>query len=100
MLTVNKIISIEEAKKYNQDLEKFRNNPAHFGCVSTRACENCGALVSDSICLCIGLFTCPNCNKDNAANVLDWRTTPWPSSTLRVNVQFYPPWLDSVLPLN
>ena len=72
MLSIVGKFSIEEAKKYNRDLNEFRSKN-YGGCVSTRACESCGALVNDSLCLCIGLFTCPECHQDNAANVLDWR---------------------------
>ena len=31
------------------------------GCVDSLACTTCGAIVRDSICLCVGVFTCPRC---------------------------------------
>lgn len=35
------------------------------GCRSTAVCNSCGAVVSDSICLCIPAFTCPRCGVKN-----------------------------------
>lgn len=37
------------------------NRPSTQGCVDTRACSECGAIVRDNICLCMGCFTCPRC---------------------------------------
>ena len=39
------------------------------GCIGMLACEYCGLLVSDSICLCIGIFNCPKCNKQNGHQI-------------------------------
>ena len=52
----------EQIKAHNDCLSKRDR-----GCVSSRICENCKHLISDSICLCIGIFTCPNCNFRNGA---------------------------------
>lgn len=65
MLTTGKQLTIEEAKEYNRQIWDYRSKAivdgTPTGCISTLACENCGILVSDSICLCMGIFTCPNC---------------------------------------
>lgn len=41
-----------------------------FGCVGERTCNSCGAVVGDSICLCIGIFTCPRCGTENNQSFL------------------------------
>ncbi len=52
---------VEDPVEYNRKINEFRAQPGSYGCVGTRACEGCGVLVSDSICLCIGAFDCPKC---------------------------------------
>jgi hypothetical protein len=61
--------SKEEAIEYNQKIWKFRAESTYTACISTLACEHCYALISDSICLCIGNFTCPNCDKENGRKI-------------------------------
>lgn len=59
----------ENPKDYNQKIAEFRGNAIaegfSCGCVSTRACEGCKSLITDSICLCIPSFICPECGFDN-----------------------------------
>lgn len=52
---------VEKPVEYNRKINNFRATSGSHGCVSTRACEGCGLLVSDSICLCINAFDCPKC---------------------------------------
>jgi len=53
----------EQAKEYNNSVYSARIN--NTGCISTLACINCYCLVTDSLCICSGNFTCPNCNFKN-----------------------------------
>jgi hypothetical protein len=41
-----------------------------FGCIGERTCNSCGAVVRDSICMCMGIFTCPRCDKENDQSFL------------------------------
>jgi hypothetical protein len=41
-----------------------------FGCVSQRTCTSCGAVVSDPICMCVGIFDCPRCGAHNNQSIL------------------------------
>jgi len=41
-----------------------------FGCIGERTCNSCGAVVGDSICMCMGIFTCPRCDKENDQSFL------------------------------
>lgn len=45
------------------DRDRLENHIA--GCINRRICSKCGHLISDSLCLCIGVFTCPNCGYEN-----------------------------------
>ncbi len=67
-LYTGKQLSLEEAKEYNRKISEFRSKPGSHGCVNTRACEHCGILVTDSICLCIGYFKCPKCGEQNGTD--------------------------------
>ena len=61
---------------------KYTDNPKDFnkrvseakslgqGCVNTRACEGCGLIVRDSICLCINAFDCPKCGYQQRVNYI------------------------------
>jgi hypothetical protein len=55
--------SKKEAIAFNSAIAERRAKSTGTHCISTMACEECFALVSDSICLCIGSFTCPACKK-------------------------------------
>lgn len=61
----------EEYYKRERDYKEWCNKqpqpffPQKQGCISERICEGCGHRISDSICLCIGVFTCPNCKFEN-----------------------------------
>ncbi len=66
-LYTGKQLTIEEAKEYNRKISEFRMKSGS-GCVDTRACEHCGILVTDTICLCIGYFKCPKCGEQNGTN--------------------------------
>lgn len=52
----------EQIKEYNKPIDFTKQ---WGGCISTRLCQNCNHLISDSICLCLGIFTCPNCKFEN-----------------------------------
>lgn len=59
----------EAAKAYNRRISDYRCEAMaksyHTGCISALACEHCYHVISDSICLCVGVFTCPKCGADN-----------------------------------
>ena len=47
------------------------SHPAgEFGCIGERTCNSCGAVVGDSICMCVGIFTCPRCGIENNQSFL------------------------------
>lgn len=58
--------------------ENSETNKKYGGCVGERACYGCGAIIADTICLCIGVFTCPRCGHKNTPNfskvdvIIDW----------------------------
>ncbi len=56
--------TLEQIKEHREGLKK-RGSGSHHGCISSLICDNCNHLISDSICLCIGIFTCPNCGFRN-----------------------------------
>lgn len=60
---------VKDPKKYNKELYKILSelmlNGIRCGCIDTLACETCGSLIRDSICLCMGIFDCPVCGKTN-----------------------------------
>lgn len=68
-------LQTEEQIKQRQNDDKTRYEQmlkgvsTGWGCVGTRICENCKHLISDSICLCIPVFTCPNCQFKNGEDV-------------------------------
>lgn len=72
-ITVVDQLSIEEAKQYNQRIrDMFADSlekGVRCGCVSTRACENCGALLNNSPCFCVGIFTCPKCGYKHGQDI-------------------------------
>lgn len=78
-LYLGKQLSLDEAKEYNKKERAWRLDYIRkgwsIGCVSTLACEYCGILVSDSICLCSGNFTCPKCGKFNGIDYSKLSTT-------------------------
>ena len=63
MLTLGK--KVDDPKAWNDKQAKWRSDAivkgTSVGCTSTWACEGCGHLVIDSICLCSRTFTCPGC---------------------------------------
>lgn len=75
MLSIGKQLkSKEEALEFNRKIYEFRaNTKGHPGCIGNLACENCFRVVSDLICLCVGIFTCPNCNFENGKEKLSMR---------------------------
>lgn len=70
---------VEDPVEYNRKINEFRAKPGHHGCISTRACEECGVLVSDSICLCIGAFDCPKrpFNFDVTGTPIEFKGPRW-----------------------
>lgn len=62
-----------DPEEYNQGVRDTRAK--YGGCVSSRACEECGAVIADSICLCVGVFTCPRCGHENGSAIKElWKT--------------------------
>jgi hypothetical protein len=57
--------SLEEAKEYNRKVYEPILKGESCGCIATLACEHCFALITDSICLCVSVFYCPECGKRN-----------------------------------
>ena len=61
--------SLEKTKEYNQKIGQYRcaslTRGINVGCIDSLACVYCYHVISDSICLCSGMFTCPNCGKSN-----------------------------------
>lgn len=58
----------DNPKKHNQDIWEFRTKAKYTACISSLACENCGLIVSDGICLCMGIFECPKCKHEHGKN--------------------------------
>lgn len=56
---------IEERKAL---YESFVKDGGRVGCIGERVCESCHHLISDT-CMCIGVFTCPNCGFKNGAAI-------------------------------
>ncbi len=71
MLSIRENLGTEEAAKaYNQRIYDYRCAAVgHPGCIRALACVHCYRLISDSVCLCIGCFTCPNCGKENGTRI-------------------------------
>ncbi len=63
----DKGLATEEDYKRFEAVQEYRKH--HTTCVGFRICENCKHVISDSICLCIGIFTCPNCNFENGSKI-------------------------------
>ena len=70
---------VDNANEYNRQICEFRSSyKGHPGCVSTWACEYCGALNTDSLCLCSGKFTCQKCTKNNDIyKIGNIKLAPW-----------------------
>lgn len=72
MLTDLGLQTPEQIKIYD-DFNKARtqgmlNGTWPGGCVDKAICEKCKHLIQDSLCLCSGAFTCPNCGYKNGFN--------------------------------
>lgn len=78
----------EQIKKYHEYMDirgkSILNGTFATACVGERLCENCNHLISDSICLCVGVFTCPNCGfkngKEIEENIKKMRDMPYSNS--------------------
>lgn len=53
---------VDNPENFNSDVSLI--NAKYGGCVGSRACEKCGAINSGT-CLCMGIFTCSNCQHKN-----------------------------------
>jgi hypothetical protein len=66
---VQNLGSLEEAQKFNKKVYDHRmeaiNKNYHPGCIGSLACISCYHVISDSICLCAGVFVCPKCGVSN-----------------------------------
>lgn len=69
MLTTGKTLTKDEAKEYRKSITLAKLNGG--GCIATLPCDNCGILVTDSICLCVGCFMCPACGHENGTKLSD-----------------------------
>ncbi len=85
--------------KFVDSSENFNSNASlvalkYGGCVGQRACTNCGAINSGT-CLCMGIFTCVNCQHQNEPQYLkqlkelplvDWRSLlPEPENNYKLS---------------
>src|SRR3990167_9652616 len=85
-LSITGKLLIIEAKEYNKKVYEAKGKWG--GCISTLACQNCGSLVSDSICLCMGIFICPQCNYNNGEGFrmkYDFVREGWETTSLKTN---------------
>lgn len=84
--------SREAAEAYNRKIYDYRCEISakgwHPGCVSALACVHCYHVISDSICLCIGVFTCPKCGKQNGELM---STKPSVTGPILFGSSFQPP---------
>ncbi len=62
MLT-DKGLATDEDREDIRKCDEYRKN--HTACIGSRICEKCNHLISDTICLCVPIFTCPNCSHKN-----------------------------------
>lgn len=64
-------LQTEKQIKEHEDFfsRRFTGQWQGHGCISSRICEKCKHLISDSICLCVGVFTCPNCQFENGQKI-------------------------------
>ena len=55
---------VDNPQEFNDNVRAVKGSP-YSGCVSTWACVKCHHLITDSICLCVGIFDCPKCGHAN-----------------------------------
>ena len=60
----------EQIREHKKELSRRFNSldPNRYisgGHIGSLICDGCNHLISDSICLCAGVFTCPNCGFEN-----------------------------------
>lgn len=48
-----------------EQFKKFMSSPDRGGCITHRPCYNCKTVYRDSLCFCIGNFTCEVCGYKN-----------------------------------
>lgn len=58
----------DSPKDYNRTVCDVKSTSG-CGCVTSWACLDCGAINTDSLCLCMGVFTCQSCGKEDAAEM-------------------------------
>lgn len=63
-----KDLGLATAEQIKSHKDFFSNWRGQHGCVSSAICKNCNHLISDSLCLCSGVFICPNCGIKNGYN--------------------------------
>lgn len=68
-------VTPEEAKKKNQEQIdwrwKYTQKGYGSGCITGWYCEGCGRMIRDTLCLCIGRFTCPVCEHEQNKEYFD-----------------------------
>lgn len=74
MLSIRQDLKTREAADaFNKRIYDWRceaaQTGAHPGCIGELACVHCYHVISDSICLCIGTFTCPKCGEQNGTPI-------------------------------
>lgn len=74
MLSIRQNLKTREAADaFNQRIHDHRCESVrmgmHPGCIGELACIHCYHVISDSICLCIGVFVCPKCEGQNGTPI-------------------------------
>lgn len=76
MLSIRQNLETREAAvAFNKRIYDYRcdyvakGGPGSPGCIGELACEHCFHVISDSICLCVGVFTCPKCGAENGGRL-------------------------------
>ena len=70
--------SLKEVEDFKIKIKNSRDisSPERLGCISTLPCEKCFALITDSICLCVGCFVCPECKHQNGVPFVPSKEKP------------------------
>ena len=88
---------VDNPENFNKDVSLVKLKSG-AGCVGSRACTKCGAINSGT-CLCMGIFTCVNCQHKNEPAylkefrklpIVDWRRSlPEPENNYKVSDTSY-----------
>jgi len=90
MLTLGK--KVDDPKAWNDEQAQWRSDAIlqniHPGCVSSWACEGCGHLIHDSICICSRAFTCPGCGYEEKPLWRDWEKSPANKESVMLEIEY------------